>query len=134
MTEVEVKEAVRTRDGNACAECGMTNEQHNRTFGRSLEVHRNTPGSPYTVGDCSLLCQPCHRPKPVSARGRGRRATATKKTKLVTLTMPTDWYVRARSAARDLSISVPDLMRMATADYLQRRERAEAERASRPKR
>jgi 5-methylcytosine-specific restriction endonuclease McrA len=69
VTEIEIKKAVRARDNYACTNCGMTDQQHKATFGRSLEVHRVAPGSPYTVNGCVTLCKPCHGPQPKSPHG-----------------------------------------------------------------
>lgn len=60
MTVLEIKAMVRFRDGNRCAECGMTNEAHLIRYGRQLDVHRTTPGSEYTMAGCVTLCRPCH--------------------------------------------------------------------------
>ena len=69
MTVLEIKALVRFRDGNRCTECGLTNEEHLERYGRSLEVHRKTPGSKYAVADCQTLCRSCHGPKPKRPRG-----------------------------------------------------------------
>lgn len=68
MTVLEIKDAVRTRDGYRCTECGLPNGDHIALTGRALEVHRLQPGSPYTVEGCVTLCRSCHGPKPRSAR------------------------------------------------------------------
>jgi hypothetical protein len=47
-----------------CTECGLTDRQHRMRFGRTLDVHRVTPGVPYTVDGCITLCRPCHSGKP----------------------------------------------------------------------
>jgi 5-methylcytosine-specific restriction endonuclease McrA len=65
-TDTEVKEAVRLRDGMCCKECGMTDAEHVRYYGRTLDVHRINPGSEYTVDGCVTLCRMCHRSKPKS--------------------------------------------------------------------
>ena len=70
MTDLEIKAAVRKRDGNRCVECGMANDEHLQLFGSSLEVHRITPGSPYTLEGTATLCKRCHGPKPRSPRGK----------------------------------------------------------------
>ncbi len=71
MNVLEIKAAVRERDGNRCAECGMLNEQHVERYGSILEVHRVIPGSEYSLeaGACVTLCIPCHGPKPKRPHG-----------------------------------------------------------------
>lgn len=64
-----VKAAVRERDNHCCIKCGMTNDSHLKTYGKSLEVHRTTPGSIYTLEGCVTLCVPCHAPEPRRKRG-----------------------------------------------------------------
>lgn len=64
MTESQIKTAVRTRDGHQCTKCGMTDEKHRKVYDRSLQVHRITPGSEYTVDGCRTLCTRCHGPEP----------------------------------------------------------------------
>lgn len=70
MTPLEIKTLVRHRDGMKCTQCGMTNDEHFLQYGCRLEVHRLSPGSPYTVDGCVTLCKPCHGPQPRSARYR----------------------------------------------------------------
>jgi hypothetical protein len=60
-----VKRAVRRLHGNRCAECGADT---------GLSVHRRTPGSPYTVAGCVLLCAKCHGEKHVTLPWKPRRA------------------------------------------------------------
>jgi 5-methylcytosine-specific restriction endonuclease McrA len=64
MTPLEVKAVVRYRDGYRCTRCGMTNEDHIRDHGRSLDVHRIVPGSAYTLEGCETVCRACHSKMP----------------------------------------------------------------------
>ncbi|TXH55096.1 MAG: HNH endonuclease [Desulfurellales bacterium] len=64
MTETQIKEAVRTRDGLRCRDCGMTNDEHLVKYGKALHVHRLIPGSMYEEDHCVTLCYACHGPKP----------------------------------------------------------------------
>ena len=69
MTDAEVKEAVRKRDGYSCVECGMTESEHIERFGKKLDVHRLVPNSAYSIDGCETLCRACHGPKPKSPPG-----------------------------------------------------------------
>lgn len=74
MTILQIKAAVRTRDGHRCTECGMTDEDSRKLYGCSLDVHRVSPGSAYAVDEtCATLCKTCHGPQPKSPRGSGTR-------------------------------------------------------------
>ncbi len=64
MNVVDIKALVRKRDGMKCTECGMTNDAHIAKYGKSLDVHRLSPGRKYTVQGCISLCQSCHHSKP----------------------------------------------------------------------
>jgi hypothetical protein len=70
---VRLKAAVRARDGYRCRGCGMTADEHRAIYGRTLEVHRIAPGSPYTPDGCVTLCKTCHKAQPKSPRGTGPR-------------------------------------------------------------
>lgn len=70
MTVLEIKAAVRERDGNRCVLCGMTAAEHIEKHGRNLDVHRKTPGSPYSIEGTETLCRTCHGPQPRSPRGK----------------------------------------------------------------
>ncbi len=63
MTALETKAAVRSRDDNACTDCGITAAEYQSRCRRPrlLEVHRLIPGSPYTVDGCVTLCKRCHK-------------------------------------------------------------------------
>jgi hypothetical protein len=72
MNEAEIKRRVRERDGFRCTSCAMTDAEHVRRYGRSLDVHRVVPGSIYSTepGACLTLCKPCHGPQPRRQRGQ----------------------------------------------------------------
>jgi hypothetical protein len=67
LTDLEIKEKVRERDGRKCRDCGTTSEEHIEQHGRDLDVHRLIPGSPYGEGWCVALCRACHGKKPKNA-------------------------------------------------------------------
>ena len=67
INETAVKADVRERDGYKCRQCGMSNEEHLKEFGRILDVHRLIPGSEYVADWCVTLCRPCHNEMPKSA-------------------------------------------------------------------
>ncbi|WP_088260542.1 helix-turn-helix domain-containing protein [Fimbriiglobus ruber] len=71
MTESDVKEAVRKRDGHRCLKCGVSQDDHRATEGRGLDVHRTVPGSGYSLapGVCETLCRKCHGSATRSPRG-----------------------------------------------------------------
>lgn len=69
MTAFAVKRAVRERDGHACTKCGVTADEHIRRHGRTLQVHRQVPGSLYTPDGCVTLCCACHAHEPKRASG-----------------------------------------------------------------
>lgn len=64
MTDAEIKEAVRKRDGYRCRDCGMTQDEHIAATGKALDVHRLFPGFGYTIYWCVTLCRSCHGSKP----------------------------------------------------------------------
>lgn len=108
-----VKRGVRERDGMACVECGKTNADHVAEFGRSLEVHRVTPGSEYSTspGVCVTLCRDCHATKPKRPRGSIERAYRT-----VSLPMPLWKAVEELAAERFMRPGV--IVVQALLDYL----------------
>lgn len=102
MSEAKVKAAVRTRDGLKCVRCGMTNDQHRRQYGGSLDVHRTNPGSEYSTEDgvCETLCKPCHNKEPKSPRGHLLVKAATFPHPLYApAKIDVDVYLVARAAA-----------------------------------
>lgn len=65
MNVIEIKAAIRKRDGHRCTKCGMTSAQHKEQHGRNLEVHRVVPGSSYAVDEsCITICRTCHYSEP----------------------------------------------------------------------
>lgn len=66
MDTLQIKQAVRRRDGMRCTRCGLTNAESRAKYGRSLDVHRTNPGSEYSVepGVCVTLCIDCHSSEP----------------------------------------------------------------------
>jgi hypothetical protein len=74
VNALQVKAAVRKRDGYRCTQCGATNDEHFAEYRRQLEVHRLTPGSAYTVEDSITVCRPCHHKLTRSARRRRGQA------------------------------------------------------------
>lgn len=69
MDASTVKRKVRKRDGYRCTDCGITEEAYRAVCGKSLEVHRIQPGTPYTVEGARTLCGRCHLAQPRSPRG-----------------------------------------------------------------
>lgn len=70
----DIKKAVRERDGMCCTVCGMTDEESQAEFGRTLDVHRTVPGSLYSLEGCVTLCKECHYPQPKRTPGTPDRA------------------------------------------------------------
>lgn len=63
MTDQQIKDAVRERDGQRCVDCGMTADEHISLYGKTLDVHRKVPGSEYSVDGCETVCKRCHGPR-----------------------------------------------------------------------
>jgi hypothetical protein len=64
MSELDIKAAVRARDGHKCRDCGMGSEEHLAKYGHELDVHRLLPGTEYEADWCVTLCRACHGQKP----------------------------------------------------------------------
>lgn len=60
FTVAQIKAAVRARDNWRCVDCQMSNAEHQQTTGKSLHVHRKSPGVEYTIEGCVTVCQACH--------------------------------------------------------------------------
>lgn len=106
MTELEVKAAVRARDGNRCTECGMTFEEHEQRYGSDLDVHRLTPRSRYTLEGCVTLCKSCHGPKPKHSNG------PKQPTVMFQARHSEEFMERVKAAAERLNISAASYIRM----------------------
>ena len=117
MDEWSVKAAVRARDGNKCTDCGMTAEDHRKTYGKGLDVHRVVPGSQYTVAGCVTLCRRCHGPKPKLPRTYALPKSPTKRFTNRLIIDTTDEVraalkseIREVSARRDEDVSISDFV------------------------
>lgn len=109
MNVLQIKAAVRERDGLRCVKCGMTNFEHILTTGRQLDVHRVDPGSEYAVEGCITVCRACHGSEPKLPRGEGQRRIAE-----VTGWFPIKVTLRPRIAAQLEKLVVQN---GTTADY-----------------
>lgn len=101
MTVQAIKSAVRERDGQQCTKCGMTAEQHQQHYGRTLDVHRTTPGSEYSLdeGVCVTLCRSCHGPEPRRKHGeRFKQETGIRR--MVAVPLPWTSVLRKMAAKR----------------------------------
>lgn len=61
MNVLDIKAAVRARDGHKCVDCGLSGVEYFRSHHRLLDVHRLIPGSVYAVADCVTVCKKCHK-------------------------------------------------------------------------
>jgi hypothetical protein len=62
-SDVEIRKAIRKRDGNKCRDCGMTSEESRKKYDKDLDVHRLVPGCAYNHILCVTLCRACHAKK-----------------------------------------------------------------------
>jgi hypothetical protein len=76
MTVLDIKAAVRKRDGFRCVDCGITQDE----YGITLEVHRLKPGSAYTADGCVTTCAGCHGKRHRGTGTHGRPALGQVKT------------------------------------------------------
>lgn len=106
MTELEVKAAVRARDGNRCTECGVTSDENKAAHGCDLDVHRITPRSRYTLEGCVTLCKSCHGPKPKHSSGPKEPMT------MFQARHSKQFMDRLQAAAEQLNISAASYIRM----------------------
>lgn len=63
VDELELKDAVRARDGHKCVDCGATAGL------RQLDVHRLVPGSLYTIDGTVTVCRSCHKKRHAALNG-----------------------------------------------------------------
>lgn len=107
MSILDIKKAVRERDGYRCTQCAMTLQEHVAKYGWGLEVHRLKPGEPYSVEGCVTLCRGCHVSKPKRYYGFRPKEPAT-----LHLHFPAVIADRVTHAARRLSIASAAYIRM----------------------
>lgn len=117
----EIKSAVRARDGFRCTQCGMSNEEHLQKTGRSLEVHRLTPGSPYTMEGCKTLCRRCHGSKPKRAKGTFDLGHPGKQQVMFRVTEKL--YERVKETARGMGLDVANFLRYLMTRHIHEYER-----------
>lgn len=67
---LRIKALVRERDWYTCTECGMSHDEHIAIYGKTFDVHRVVPGSPYSLNGCVTICRRCHGPQPKRKRGQ----------------------------------------------------------------
>ena len=112
---LEIKRLVRERD-RKCAKCGMTNEECLRVRRKSLDVHRITPASAYSIGGCIAMCAVCHGSEPKSLPGQGDYQNRTGERLQVYLAPDLMAELRRRAAAnhRTITAELELLLRSAT--------------------
>jgi hypothetical protein len=69
------RSAVLERDGHACVQCGMTDEQHKAKWNRPITVdHISKDRSDNSLSNLQTLCLTCHGRKDLIPRLRARKA------------------------------------------------------------
>jgi hypothetical protein len=115
LSDVEIKALVRHRDGYRCQSCGLAARQSVKKYGRTLEVHRRSPGARYSLKGCVTLCKSCH------AEAHGDLIEPFVRSVAVTVPPPLlkvmDQYIAENCPAYNRAAVV----RMALAQYLERR-------------
>lgn len=121
MTETQIKNAVRERDGFRCTKCGMTNEQHLEKWERVLHVHRDLPGSEYVVGPgCVTLCRDCHH--------EWHRNNDALENNQITLVINPEWVKRIRRQAARHGGDIRGYVRRAILGHVEADEKIERRR------
>lgn len=113
MTTLEIKEAVRQRDGYCCSKCGITQNAYKAETGRSLDVHRVSPGSEYSVDGCISLCQPCHGTEPKSPKWSPNNSAK------IEVRAEPEWVAWVHRAAQRKGLSASSWVRMIVTERMQ---------------
>jgi len=117
---LRVKSLVRERDGLACTACGMTADEHRAAFGKTLDVHRTTPGSLYTIEGCVTLCVTCHQSQP--SRKPGEPDLANGPQFRYTLCAAPAWLARIEVQAKRFGTTTSGYIRRAVIGRMERDE------------
>lgn len=123
MTEFQIKEAVRERDGRRCTECGIGEDEHYALHKQALHVHRINPGSPYSVEGGVTLCRKCHGPKPKSPPWRNINRVKKPKSIVIAFQLSCELAEALRLFAtnRKPSVTKAAVIRAALAQFLKER-------------
>ena len=121
MTDIDIKAAVRDRDGYRCTKCGMTAAEHRERYrGRTLDVHRLSPGSEYTVEGCVTLCRKCHGPEPKQKSGTTGRVSFDADDEVVRRAI----YIAAAMTGKSHNDVLNDIVRQCLGEYMALAKRA----------
>jgi hypothetical protein len=97
----------------------MTNEEHLARYGRVLDVHRITPGSPYTVDGCLTLCRCCHAQCPKRRPGEPDHTRPGRANLNVFIRPGTGQAIRAYLASTDPRVSKTSAVESALISFLE---------------
>jgi len=109
-----------------CTRCGMTDTVHRAKYRRTLDVHRITPGSLYTVEGCITRCKTCHASEPQREPGTPDLANGPRDP-AVSFVLRPDILERVRHQAARWGMLVSDYTRYALVRKLEQDESTEPE-------